>query len=122
MASRTASISIYKQIIEYFQLEIASGRLKNGAKIDSIRSLALFFKANPNTVQKALNELEQEGLIETDRTNGKYITCNEQDIRKLRQLLTESLSEILVKRAQTMGMDQEETVAIVKKIWEKEHA
>ncbi|UPU38634.1 GntR family transcriptional regulator [Erysipelothrix sp. Poltava] len=56
MSLKNSSVAIYRQIIEYFELEIASGRLKAGDRIESIRALALFFKVNPNTVQKALNE------------------------------------------------------------------
>lgn len=118
MSLKNSSVAIYRQIIEYFELEIASGRLNAGDRIDSIRALALFFKVNPNTVQKALNELEREGLIETDRTNGKFVTDKKVIIKKLRSELGRRYSVVFVEKAKTLGLDLEETISLLKDEWE----
>ena len=67
---------IYIQLVEIIRIEIVSGKFKKGQKIPSVRELALIMKVNPNTMQKALIELENEKLIYTERTNGKYVTDN----------------------------------------------
>ena len=60
--------------MEILKIEIISGEIVPGERLLSVRDLAIKLKANPNTVQRALGELESEGLIFTERTNGKYVT------------------------------------------------
>ena len=67
---------IYLQLVEMYKIEIVSGKLEAGEKLPSVRELALQTKVNPNTMQKAINELEELNLIYTERTNGKYVTTN----------------------------------------------
>lgn len=76
---------IYLQIVEKIESEIISGARSPGERIESVRELALKLKVNPNTIQRALSELESEKLVETERTNGRYVTNNESRIKKLRQ-------------------------------------
>ena len=63
---------IYIQLVELIRTDIVSGKYEKGSKLPSVRELALTMKVNPNTMQKALVELENEKLIYTERTNGKY--------------------------------------------------
>jgi len=121
MKITTGTIPIYRQIIDYFELEIASGRLKSGQKIDSIRSLAVQFKVNPNTVQKSLLELERAGYIYTDRTNGKFVTDDEQTIKKLNHSIIKTLSKDFVDGVRRLGFDYETVVEHLKEIWEEEN-
>lgn len=118
MSIKTGSVAIYRQLIEHFELEIASGRLEKGARIDSIRDLALQFKVNPNTVQKALSELERDGLILTDRTNGKFVTEDTELINKLAHNLANSIVEVFVDSTKTLGLDKNEAIALVDDSWE----
>ena len=67
---------IYLQLMEMIKIQIISGKIKPGEKLPSVRDYAHEVKVNPNTVQKALTELERENLIYTERTNGKYVTDN----------------------------------------------
>lgn len=78
------NIPIYIQLVEQIRLLILSGYFKLGDRLPSVREFALIAKVNPNTVQKALQELEDEKLIYTDRTNGKYITDDKNLIKKLK--------------------------------------
>ena len=72
----------------HLKLYIASGKLKPNEKLPSVRELAMKIKINPNTVQKSLEKLEQEGLIHTERTNGKYVTKNIKLIKKILFLIS----------------------------------
>ena len=68
------NIPIYIQLLEYLKIYLMSGVFKSGDKLPSVREFATTFKVNPNTMQKALAELENMKLIYTERTNGKYVT------------------------------------------------
>lgn len=76
---------IYLQIMDELKLEIISGKLKKNERLPSVRDLASVLKVNPNTLQKALQELERDGLIYTERTNGKYVTNDERAISKIKE-------------------------------------
>ena len=78
---------IYIQLVEKIRLEIISGKLKSGERIPAVRELALTARVNPNTMQKALVELENEGLVYTERTNGKFVTDNKELIEKIKKEL-----------------------------------
>ena len=78
---------IYIQLVEIIRTQIVSGKYKKGQKLPSVRELALIMKVNPNTMQKALVELENEKLIYTERTNGKYVTEDEKLIEKAKKEL-----------------------------------
>ena len=77
------NIPIYIQLLEYLKIYLISGVFKSGEKLPSVRDFANIFKVNPNTMQKALSELEEMKLIYTERTNGKYVTKNTKLIEKL---------------------------------------
>ena len=68
------NIPIYIQLLDYLKIYLISGVFKAGDKLPSVRDFATIFKVNPNTMQKALTELEDMNLIYTERTNGKYVT------------------------------------------------
>ena len=71
---------IYLQIMDYFKAQIISGELSQGSRLDSVRDLAVKVKVNPNTMQKALSELERIGLVRTERTSGRFITDDKEKI------------------------------------------
>ena len=74
---------IYIQLVERLRKEIVSGKLKAGERLPSVRELALTTRVNPNTMQKALVELENEGLVYTERTNGKFVTNFLNDMKNI---------------------------------------
>lgn len=80
---------IYVQLVEKLKAEIVSEKLKQGERLPSVRELALIARVNPNTMQKALAELESEGLVYTERTNGKFVTTNKELIEKIKKQLAE---------------------------------
>ena len=84
---------IYLQLVEYLKLYIVSGKLQPGERLLSVREFALQIKVNPNTVQKALGELEVSGLIYTERTNGKFVTKDQVLIEKIKKQLAKEKVE-----------------------------
>lgn len=101
---------IYLQLVEYLKLYIVSGKLQPGERLLSVREFALQIKVNPNTVQKALAELEIEGLIYTERTNGKFVTKNQELIEKIKnQLALEKVNKYL-SDMERLGISNKEAV------------
>lgn len=121
MKITTGALPIYRQIIDDFELKIASGRLEPGEKIDSIRSLALQFQVNPNTIQKALSELERDGYIYTDRTNGKFVSEDVTHIKQLKKTLMKNISTEFIVVVKKFGFDYDETIEYLKEAWEEKH-
>ena len=68
------NMPIYMQIMQKVREAIASGELAPGVRVASVRELAGAFAVNPNTMQRALNELEREGLLVSERTSGRFVT------------------------------------------------
>lgn len=99
---------IYLQMVELIKTEIISGRLKSGEKIPSVRELAVQAKVNPNTVQKALAELERCGLIYTERTNGKFVTDNKSIIKAYRDDIINEKVESFLKDMIHIGVSEDE--------------
>ena len=104
---------IYLQIVDIIRTKIVSGELKKGEKIPSVRDLAYDMKVNPNTMQKALVELEDEGLIFTERTNGKYVTENEKLIEKEKMRLAKEKVKDYVTCMKSIGISFEESIKIL---------
>lgn len=99
---------IYLQMAEIIIKEIISGRYKKGDKLPPVRELAVLARVNPNTVQKALAELERYGLIYTERTNGKFVTENESVIQKFRDDIINEKVESFLKDMINIGVSEDE--------------
>ena len=80
------NIPIYIQLVDKLKIYIISDKIKVGERLPSVRELAMQLKVNPNTVQRALGELENLKLIYTERTNGKYVTTDKNLINKITYL------------------------------------
>ena len=101
---------IYTQLTYFLKVYIISGKLKPNEKLPSVRDLALKLKINPNTVQKSLEKLEQENLIYTERTNGKYVTTNIELIKKIKnELALEKITNYL-NDMQNLGFTKQEAI------------
>ena len=90
------------------KIDIFAGRLKPGDKLSSVRDFALQFKVNPNTVQKALSELEATGMIFTERTNGKYVTSNQELISRYRDEYAKTLTREYKFKMKEIGKEVKE--------------
>lgn len=109
----TNDTPIYLQIMEDIKIKIISGVYNSNDKIPSVRELSFKYEANPNTIQKALNELEDMGLIYTERTNGKFVTDNNEQILKCKN---ETVNDIICDFYLTMekiGVKRKDVVALL---------
>lgn len=107
---------IYIQLVEQLKIEIVSGKLKSGERIPSVRELALTARVNPNTMQKALVELEDEGLVFTERTNGKFVTEDEKLIEKMRKELAKEKVNTYINDMKKIGITYEESMAYLQEL------
>lgn len=106
---------IYQQIIEHIKLSIAVGEYKAGDKLLPVRELAAVAEVNPNTMQKALSELEREGLVYSQRTAGRFITGDTEKISELRRTLADEQIEWFITKMGQLGFTAEEAVAELEK-------
>ena len=105
---------IYIQLLDQLQLLIVSGNIKLGERISSVRDLALEYKVNPNTVQKALQELESMGLIYTERTNGKFVTDDKKLIEKYKSSLAKEHTQNYFENMEKLGFNREAALNYLK--------
>ena len=110
MFSTDNTSPIYLQIAEKIKSDIISGELSPGDKLPSVREFALQLKVNPNTVQKALAELESIGLLFTERTNGKFVTEDTELIKKVRDEYAKSIAENFLSAIGKLGYNREDAI------------
>ena len=104
------NIPIYIQLLEYLKIYLISGVFKGGDKLPSVRDFALSFKVNPNTMQKALAELESMNLIYTERTNGKYVTKDQKIIDKLKDEYAITLAKSYFQGMKRIGLGKADSI------------
>ena len=106
-------LPIYLQIIEHIKMQIISKKYLPNQKIPSVRELSFELEVNPNTVQKALFELENIGLIYTERTNGKFVTDNEQLIEDTKNQTIQKMIDEFYVSMNKLGIDNEQVLQIL---------
>ncbi len=104
---------IYAQIFEVIQLRIISGAYKPGEKIPSVRELAAEAGVNPNTMQKALSELERSGLVMAQRTSGRIVTEDMDMIRENRNKLARQQIREFIERMNRLGFSKQEIIELL---------
>jgi len=109
----SANSPIYLQIINDIKLKIVSGEWKTGQRIMPVRELAMHFTVNPNTMQRALSELEREGLIYTERTTGKFVTTDEDLVSKVRDMLATKYLQDFFSNMLKLGYNTEHIKKII---------
>ena len=102
------NMPIYVQIMNRVREAIAAGELKPGDKIASVRDLAADFEVNPNTMQRALTELEREGLLLSERTQGRYVTSDAKAIGELRKDIARLAADSFRREMAALGFNEEE--------------
>ena len=110
------NIPIYIQLLEYMKIYLISGVFKCGEKLPSVREFATSFKVNPNTMQKALSELESMNLIYTERTNGKYVTKDEKLIAKLKDEYALTLAKSYIDGMKRIGLAKADSIKYLERI------
>lgn len=105
------SLPIYMQIMDHIRAAIISGELKAGEKIASVREMAEAFGVNPNTMQRALSELEREGLLVSERTAGRFVTKDTEVIETVRGKAAEQIVREFLQKMRNMGFTREQVEA-----------
>lgn len=103
-----SDIPIYLQLMKQVKLQIVSGKRKPGEKLLSVRDLAIEYGVNPNTMQKALSELESEQLLYTVRTTGRYVTEDVVRLQAIRGELAQERVRTLFAELKDLGYSKEE--------------
>lgn len=115
-----SSRPIYLQIIERVQMDIITGRYQPGDKLPSVRDLAQEAAVNPNTMQKALSELERSGLIYSQRTSGRFITEDKELIHQMKKELAAAEVSAFVAHMKQLGITPEELRQLLAETIEEE--
>ncbi|SCI26365.1 MULTISPECIES: GntR family transcriptional regulator [unclassified Romboutsia] len=104
---------IYIQLLEQIKYKIVSGEIPIGSKLDSVRVLAQDAQVNPNTMQKALSELERDGLVYSKRTSGRFVTDDKDKINNMRDEIARAQINYLKQTLQSLGYDMSEIKEII---------
>ncbi len=107
---------IYIQLMEQIQLRIVSGIYKAGEKLPSVRDMASEASVNPNTMQKALTELERTGLVFSQRTSGRFITEDINMIKDIKNGLAKDQIQNFLYNMEKIGYTKNETIELIKVI------
>ena len=109
-----SGVPIYSQIIDEMTMWIASGAYAPGDKLPSVRDLAIDAGVNPNTMQRALAELERRGLVFSERTSGRFVTKEDKVLKELHEELAKKYFEEFEDKLRRIGMSGEEIAGAVK--------
>ena len=105
---------IYTQLIEQLTLAILSGEYPTGGKLPAVRELAAEAGVNPNTMQRALAQLEQTGLLYPRRTSGRFVTEDETVIQEARLNLARERAEEFLRAMAQLGYDRQAALQLLR--------
>ncbi len=111
---------IFLQIVERIEMDIISGKYRPGDKLPSVRDLAAEAAVNPNTMQKAFQELEHTGLVYSQRTTGRFITEDTHMIDELKSSIAKEKITELIDLMQQLGFQNEEILSLIQQIMKGE--
>lgn len=106
------NMPIYLQLMDRIQRDIISGRYSPGDKLPSVRELAVEAAVNPNTMQKALSELERGGLVYSQRTSGRFITEDKELLKELKREQAAGYLAEFMANMHNLGLKDEEIRAL----------
>ena len=104
---------IYSQLVEQLERGILMGEFPLGSGVPSVRNLAIEAEVNPNTMQKALAELEARGLLHTHRTAGRTVTEDRDMIETLKKDLATAQIDLFFDGMESIGIDRHEAVKLI---------
>lgn len=111
---------LYLQLMEKIQQDIIAGVYQPGDRLPSVRDLALDAAVNPNTMQKALSELERSGLVYTQRTSGRFITEDEQMLKNMKKEQASLYIHEFFEKMRNLGFQDDETLSLIQEAIKKE--
>ena len=110
---------LYAQLVGQLQRMIVTGVYPAGARLPSVRELAAEAAVNPNTMQRALVKLEEDGLIFTQRTSGRYVTEEQEKIMETKKEMAEQLIFQFIEDMSYLGYTKEQTMTMINRTEEK---
>lgn len=114
------STPIYLQLIEHLKTQIISAEYAAGEKLPSVRELAQMAAVNPNTMQRALAELETVGLVTTQRTAGRFVTQDEEKLAQMKLAVARDIMGNFLLSMGNLGNSPQMSVAMLQKYMEEE--
>ena len=109
----TGDRPVYQQIMETLRGAIVKGELTPGQKVPSVRDLAADAQVNPNTMQRALTELEREGLLVGGGTSGRTVTTNQEILSAMRDRILAELARECAEKFLTFGITPTQAVQLL---------
>lgn len=106
-------LPIYSQLIQKIKYALVSGELSPGDRLQSVREMALDAKVNPNTMQRALSELEREGLLYTQRTSGRFVTEDIALLGSLKSALAGEQIKSFFDSMERIGISESEALKLI---------
>lgn len=111
---------IYSQLVEQIQLMVVSGIYPPGSKLPSVRDMAAEASVNPNTMQRALSQLESDRLLYSQRTSGRFVT---EDVEKIMQTKNGLAAEVIhdfIQNMNRLGFDRSQTMELLNRMMKEE--
>lgn len=109
-----AAIPIYLQVITMIKHDIVTGELQLGAKMPSVRDMALQYTINPNTASRVYKELENEGICFTRRGMGTFVTEEKEKVKQLKEEMASGLVQQFLDGMKQLGISDEEAIQMIK--------
>ena len=113
-------LPIYRQIVDDVKSKIVSGFYQPGQRIESVRDLASMYGVNPNTIQKALSEMEMSHLLRAEGPNGRFITENNELIDTVKNQTIVKMVKEFVNQMKLVGLNIEDTMKLIQEVSEGE--
>ncbi|MBD8989681.1 MAG: GntR family transcriptional regulator [Clostridiales bacterium] len=111
---------VYQQIMELMRGGIVKGELPPGGKIPSVRELAAQAQVNPNTMQRAMTELEREGLLVSGGTSGRTVTENPEVLEKMREAVLQELARECAEKFMVFGITPSQAAQLLLELEKEE--
>ncbi len=107
---------VYIQIADRIKKSVLSGEYEAGQQIPTVRQLALEAAVNPNTVQHAFTELENEGIIIAKGTLGRFVTEDEQVVQAVREQMARNLAKTFVQEMGQLSISPEQALELIREV------
>lgn len=107
---------IFQQIYDMIVIRILNGTYPMGGKLPSVREMAEEAGVNPNTMQRAMSQLEDTGLAITNRTSGRIVTTDEELLKRIKREYAVAAVEDFLQEMGNLGMSQEDAVSLIQDI------
>lgn len=110
---------IYAQLVEKIELMVVSGLYPPGSKLPSVRDLAAEAAVNPNTMQRAMSQLESSGLLYSQRTSGRFVTDDIKKIDEVKQSYAKNIATEFISKMCKLGFSKEQISAFLNQMIEE---